>query len=154
MSLFTQNQIQNYNDDRIVIVIFELPSVHTIEKALPNFMLSIPVYVQHSRAERRSVARFCVLITISFMTEFILENARFIGGSIMVRNSCSSAPPPPPQNHNLEVQCIHMAIALHDLRDTSLQNTSGPSFELRNSNYPCDTNLHTHGPKYHNLTDP
>ena len=28
----------------------------------------------------------------------------------------------------------HMAISLHDLRDASLKNTSGPSFELNDSN--------------------
>ena len=32
-------------------------------------------------------------------------------------------------------QGIHMTILLHDLRDASLENTTGPKFELQNSNY-------------------
>ena len=43
------------------------------------------------------------------------------------------APPPKSQSRG---QDIHTVISLGDLRDVSLENTSGPSFELLNSNYP------------------
>ena len=50
---------------------------------------------------------------------------------------CHVAPPPKSQFRG---QGIHTAISLHDLRDVPLENTSGPSFELSNSNFtPCDT---------------
>ena len=70
------------------------------------------------------------------------------GLSEVVRRSRTVAPPPKSQFRG---QGIHMAISLHDLRDASLENTSGPSFELRNSNY---ANLRTHWPKYSHLNDP
>ena len=41
----------------------------------------------------------------------------------------------PPPKSQFRGQDIHTAISLHDLRDASLENTSGPSFELHNSNY-------------------
>ena len=51
-------------------------------------------------------------------------------------------PPPKPQFRG---QGIHTTILPHDLRDGSLENTSGPSFELHNSNYPrwCLICIHT-----------
>ena len=48
----------------------------------------------------------------------------------VVRKSCSSAP-----KSQFRGQGIHTTISLRDLRDASLENSSGPSFELRNSNY-------------------
>ena len=56
----------------------------------------------------------------------------------------------PPPKSQFRGQGIHTAISLHDLRDASLENTSGPSFELRNSNY---ANSRTHKQKYRNLND-
>ena len=41
----------------------------------------------------------------------------------------------PPPKSQFRGQGIHTAISLRDLRDASLENTSGPPFELRNSNY-------------------
>ena len=41
-----------------------------------------------------------------------------------------------PPKSQFRGQGIHTAISLRDLRDGSLENTSEPSFELRNSNYP------------------
>ena len=41
----------------------------------------------------------------------------------------------PPSKSQFRGQGIHTAILQRDLRDASLENTSGPSFELRNSNY-------------------
>ena len=38
-------------------------------------------------------------------------------------------------------QGIHTTILLRDFRDASLENTSGPSFELRNSNYASQCNF-------------
>ena len=49
----------------------------------------------------------------------------------VVRRSHSSAP-----KSQFRGQGIHTAISLRDLRDASLENTSRPSFELCNSNYP------------------
>ena len=43
--------------------------------------------------------------------------------------------PPPPPESQVRGQGIHMVISLRDFRDASLENISGPSFELRNSNY-------------------
>ena len=40
-----------------------------------------------------------------------------------------------PPKSQFRGQGIHTVISLRDLRDTPLENTSGPSFELRNSNY-------------------
>ena len=47
----------------------------------------------------------------------------------------------PPPKSQLRGHGIHTAISLHDLRDASLENTSGPSFELRISNYASRCNL-------------
>ena len=65
---------------RIVISIFELPSVHTIEKILQSLRFSIPEW---GREKKRGLF-LCfsdMLIDISFEIEFLLENARFISGS-------------------------------------------------------------------------
>ena len=69
----------------------------------------------------------------------------------VVRRSHNSAPPPP-QITIYRGQHIHTAISLHDLRDASLENPSGLSFEMRNSNY---ANLRdTHRLKYRPSIDP
>ena len=78
------------------------------------------------------MVRFCVLLT--FEIEFLLENAQeWLEGHINLPLKSQS------RSHG-----IHMAISLRDLRDASLENASGPSFELRNSNY---ANLRTNRPK-------
>ena len=71
----------------------------------------------------------------------------------VVRRPRNSAPPPKKKkkkkkNHKNRPRSIHTAISLHDLRDASLENTSGPSFQLRVQIIPHDANLSTHGPKY------
>ena len=50
-------------------------------------------------------------------------------------------------------QGIHTAISLRDLRDASLENTSGPSFELRNSNYASRCNFVYTRSKYRHSND-
>ena len=47
----------------------------------------------------------------------------------------------PPPKSQFRGQGIQLAISLRDLRDASLENTSGPSFELRNSNYASRCNF-------------
>ena len=49
----------------------------------------------------------------------------------VVRRSRSSAP-----KSQFRGRGIHKVISLCDLRDASLENTSRPSFELHNLNYP------------------
>ena len=67
-----------------------------------------------------------MLIAIYFEIEFLLENGLSGGGGGVVRRSHSSAPPPKSQFRG---QGIHRAISLGDLRNSSLENTSGQSFE-------------------------
>ena len=63
-----------------MIAIFELPSIHTREKTLPSLRFSIP-----EREEEAWLVFWCVLddmlIAISFVIEFLLENVRFISES-------------------------------------------------------------------------
>ena len=80
--------------------------------------------VYHSSVGRRSVARFFdMLIDISFEIEFLLKctvyRRKWLEGHV--------APPPKSQFRG---QGIYTAISLRDLRDASLENTSGQSLQF------------------------
>ena len=111
---------------RIVIAIFELPSVHTREKTSLSLRISIP-----ERGEK------AWLVSVFFWH----VDCYFIWDRISIRKCVvywwkrlegHVALPPKSQFRG---QGIHTAISLSDLRDASLENISGPSFELSNSNY-------------------
>ena len=123
-----------------VIVIFEVLSVHTREKNSSEFAVLkrgeeawlISVFFWHADCYSLIWDRISI-------TKCAVYRRKRLEGHV--------APPPKLQ---FRVQRIHTMISLRDLRDTPLENTSGPSFELHNSNY---ANLHTHRPKYCHLND-
>ena len=122
-----------------VTAIFELRSVHTRDRICGLVFQS----------GRRCVARVWVPCQ-SNMHEARVSYAsvQYAAGSTMkvVRRSrtCSSAPPKKKKKKKkkckLEVKAFIRRFRC-DLRDASLEKTSGPSFELRNSNYPSRCNF-------------
>ena len=125
-SIFTQEQIRNW---RIVIAIFELPSVHTRERRL----------LREWGEEAWLVSMFfyhadCCLI---FIRKCVVYQQKLVHEAL------------PPESQ-FRGQGIHTTISLRDLRGASMENTPRPSFELRNSNY---ANLRTHGPLYRHSND-
>ena len=114
---------------QIVIAIFELPSVHTRESRLRRFC---GLAFQGGDKKRGSFFVFFWNADCSFIWDRISIRKCAVYRAEVVRRSRSSAP----LNHNLEGQGNHTAILLRDLRDASLENTSGQSFELHNSKFP------------------
>ena len=101
------------------------------------------------------MAHFCVLLTMPDCYFISIRKCAVYGGKWIEGHA---APPPKSQFRG---QGIHTSNSLHDLRDASLKNTSGPSFELRTSNYASfelrNSNyvtLHTHWPKCSHSNDP
>ena len=105
----------------IVIAIFELLSVHTREKKSLSLRFSIP--------EREEEAW---LISVFFMHAdcyFIWDRISIRKCTVYRRKWLDGHVAKPPKSQ-FRGQGIHTAISLCDLRDASLENTSGPSFEF------------------------
>ena len=106
---------------RIVIVIFELPDVHTREKTSLSLWFSIP----EQGEEVWLVSVFFWHADCYFIWDFLfLENC-----VVYLRKWLEGYVAPPPKSQ-FKGQGIH---SLRDLRDASLKNISGPTIELRNS---------------------
>ena len=105
---------------------------HEREKTSQSLLFSIP--------ERGEEA--CLVSVFFWHADCYFISIRKCAVYRRIRLEGHVAPPPKSQFRG---QGIHTAILLRDLRDASLENTSAPSCELRNSNY---ANLHTHGSKY------
>ena len=123
---------------------FELRSVRTSEgiadilisqctRKRPSLQFSIPerekirrcmahVWVPcQSNMHRARVSCASVHVHVC-SARYIVYRRKWLEGHVALR----------PHNHNLEVNSRH---SYGDLRDASLENTSGPSFELHNSHY-------------------
>ena len=139
-SVFTREQIWNCTW-RIVIAIFELPSIHTRERRL----LWVCGLAFQSKEEE------AWLISVLFWhADFYFISIRKCAVYMYQRKRLEGHVASHPKSQ-FRGQGIHTAFLLRDLRDMSLENTSGPSFELHNSNY---ANLRTHRPKYSHSNDP
>ena len=106
----------------IVIAIFESPSVQTRER---RFRWVCGLAFQNGEKKRGSfLCSSDMLIAISFE----------IRKCVVYRRKLSEGHVATPPKSQFRGQGIHTAISLRDLRDASLENTTGPTFELHNSN--------------------
>ena len=104
---------------REVIAIFELRSVHTRDRICDLAFQS----------GRTCVPRVWVPCPSVHM-QHALYKRKWLEGHVAL-----------PPKSQFRGQGIHTAILLRDLRDAKLENTSGPSFELRISNYALRCNF-------------
>ena len=135
MTVFTQEQNDSILQWRIVIAIFELRSVHTREDTKPNLQFSIPEQGE-------------AWVVFWHADWYFIWDRISIRNCMVYRRKWLKGHVAPPPKSQFRGQGIHTAISRRDLRDASLENTSGPSFELRNSNYAPRCKFGTHGPKY------
>ena len=124
---------------RIVIVIFELPSVHTREKTLHSLQFCTPEWGEKAWLV---FVFFWHADCYSFVIELLLEKVRFLGGTW---KWLGGQVEPSPKS-KFRGQGIHMAILLRNLRDTSLETPADEHFNFAIEISCRDSNVHTHGP--------
>ena len=115
---------------REVIAIFELCSVHTRDRIWDfAFQREKNVWVP-CQSNMHGARISCASVHM----QHAVYRRKWLEGHLAPR------PPPPPQI-TIRGQGIHTVISLRDLRDAYLENTSGPSFEMRFSNDASRCNL-------------